>query len=219
MAARRWSDDPEPMRPLIGRPGGPIRVVIVDDHAAIRLGLKSAIAARPGLVCVGVASNGEELDPLLYRTRPDVVILDYHLPRTDGLLLCRRIKADVPSPAVLLYSAYADPALVVPAVIAGADGIVHKAAPARELFEAIHTVASGGTHLPALIPELLSAARAAVDAEDRPIFDLLTASMPRSEIHARTGLSAGALDDRVDRMLARLRVPVGRPTAGASSTR
>ena len=138
------------------RSGGTIRVAVVDDHAAIRIGLKSAIASRPGLVCVGVAADGEEMDPLLYRTRPDAVILDYHLPRTDGLLLCRRIKASVPTPAVLLYSAYADPSLVVPALVAGADGIVHKGAPARELFEALHAVAIGGTHLPALIPELTS---------------------------------------------------------------
>ena len=199
--------------------GGTIRVAVVDDHAAIRIGLKSAIASRPGLVCVGVAADGEEMDPLLYRTRPDAVILDYHLPRTDGLLLCRRIKAYVPSPAVLLYSAYADPSLVVPALVAGADGIVHKGAPARELFEALHAVANGGTHLPALIPELLSAACAALDPDDRPILDILTGSTPRWEIPARLGMPPGAFDQRVERMLARLRVPVPRPSVSASAMR
>src|SRR4051794_15114174 len=107
-----------------------VRVVVVDDHAAIRMGLQAAIASRPPLVCAGAAACGEELAPLLYRTRPDVVVLDYDLPRVNGLELCRRIKAEVPAPAVLVYSAYADATLALAASIAGAGGIVHKGAPA-----------------------------------------------------------------------------------------
>src|SRR5689334_17205420 len=72
-----------------------IRVAVVDDHAAIRLGLTAAIDAQPGMVCAGVAADADEAHPLLHRTRPDVVVLDYHLPRVDGLELCRRIKSDV----------------------------------------------------------------------------------------------------------------------------
>ena len=181
-----------------------VRVVVVDDHAAIRIGLKSAIASRPGLVCVGAAADGEELLPLLDRARPDLVVLDYHLPRVSGLELCRRIKADVLAPAVLLYSAYADPALVVPALVAGADGIVHKASPTRELFEALRVVADGGSHMPTLIPELLDAAGAALEAGDRPVLELLVERAPRWRVAATLGLGAAELDERLGRMLARL---------------
>jgi len=184
-----------------------VRVVVVDDHAAIRIGLKSAIASHPGLICVGAAADGEEMWPLLARARPDVVVLDYHLPRTSGLELCRRIKSDALAPAVLLYSAYADPALVVPALVAGADGIVHKGSAARELFEALRAVANGGSHIPPLIPELLHAANAALDAEDRPVLELAVERAPRWQIAATLGLGAAELDERVGRMLARLRVP------------
>ena len=62
-----------------------IRVAIVDDHHALRLGLDTAIRSEPGLVPAGVAATAAELAPLLYRTRPDVVLLDYNLPDTDGL--------------------------------------------------------------------------------------------------------------------------------------
>lgn len=191
-----------------------IRVAVVDDHAAIRIGLSSAIASQPGLVCVGVATDGDDMPPLLHRTRPDAVVLDYHLPRVNGLELCRRIKTDVLAPAVLLYSAYADPALVVPALVAGADGIVHKGSPTRELFEAIHAVADGGFHMPPLIPELLQAASAALDAQDRPVLELLLEWTPRWRIAATLGLAAAELDERIERMLARLRVPVVRPGIG-----
>lgn len=125
------------------------RVVVVDDHAAVRMGLQAALATEPGLACVGAAADGGQMQSLLYRTNPDVVVLDYHLPHVNGLLLCRQINQQVLTPAVLLYSAYADPALVVPALVAGADGMVHKGAPARELLEASapsHRATPGSLH-------------------------------------------------------------------------
>jgi DNA-binding NarL/FixJ family response regulator len=195
------------------RPGDLIRVAVVDDHAAIRIGLMSAIASQPGLVCVGAAGDGEEMLPLLHRARPDLVVLDYHLPRVSGLELCRQIKRDVLAPAVLLYTAYADSALVVPALVAGADGIVHKGSPPRELFEAIHAIAGGGTQMPPLIPELLHAASAALDAQGRPVLGLLLERTPRGRIATILGLTAAELDERVGRMLAQLRVSSRGPHA------
>ncbi len=79
-----------------------IRVAVVDDHPAVRLGLEGALRTEPGLIPIGSATGPEELAPLLYRTHPDVVLVDYHLPRRDGLILCQQVKADVPSPALLL---------------------------------------------------------------------------------------------------------------------
>jgi DNA-binding NarL/FixJ family response regulator len=197
-----------------GSPSSVVRVAVVDDHAAIRLGLTAAIASHPGLVCVGAAADGEEMLPLLNRTRPDVVVLDYHLPRVDGLELCRSIKSDVLAPAVLLYSAYADAAMVVPSLVAGADGIVHKSSPTRELFEAIHAVAHGGIHMPPIIPELLEAAGAALHVQDRPLLDLLVEPLPRAEIAAALGLPAAEVDERVSGMLARLRTGLAARPAG-----
>ena len=202
MAAVRLPRDPEVMPDLI-------RVAVVDDHAAIRLGLSSAIAARPGFVCVGVLSDGELVDALLYRSRPDVVILDYALPRTNGLELCRRIKQDPLAPAVVLYSGYVDPALTVPALVVGVDAMVHKGSPARELFEALATVARGGKYLPQLIPELVQAAAAALECADRPVLELLVEGISLSEVAARLGLTAAQVDDRTSRILEGLQLPVG----------
>jgi DNA-binding NarL/FixJ family response regulator len=152
-----------------------IRVVVVDDHPAVRLGLKAALASQPGVACVGVAGDGGQMQSLLYRANPDVVVLDYHLPHVSGLVLCRRIKQEVLAPAVLLYSAYADPALVVPALAAGADGMVHKGAPARELLEAIRAVAAGETRFPPPIPELSQ--DAAVASAPEPRIDRILAEL------------------------------------------
>jgi len=184
-----------------------IQVAVVDDHALIRLGVQSAIDAEPGLACVAVMASGDELGSS--DARPDVVVLDYHLPRVNGLELCRRTKLGELAPAVVLYSAYADPALVVPALVAGADAIVHKGAPARELLAAIHAVAGGGRRLPPLSPALLEAAGTMLDADDLPILGMLVAGTDRGEIAATMRLDTGEFEQRVDAMVARLR-PVPR---------
>lgn len=182
-------------------------VIVVDDHAAVRLGLQAAIASRPGLVCIGAVPDAELLAALLYRARPDVVVLDYQLPRVNGLQLCREIKDDVLAPAVVLYSAYADHALTIPATLAGADAVVHKGAPAIELLTAIEMVAAGEQRLPSPEPELAMAAADMVDAADRRVLELLLRRTPRPEIAAQLHLTIPELGDRTRRMLDTLALP------------
>src|SRR5690349_21601419 len=97
-----------------------IRVVVVDDHPALRAGLRTVLNSEAGIACLGESDGrGETLWPLLERTDPDVVILDYHLPQTNGLVLCHQLKHRPPAPQVILYSAYATPSFVFPATVAG----------------------------------------------------------------------------------------------------
>jgi DNA-binding NarL/FixJ family response regulator len=187
-----------------------IRVAIVDDHHAVRLGLGVAIQSEPGLVPAGVAATAAELAPLLYRTRPDVVLLDYSLPDADGLTVCRYIKSQVPAPGVILYSAFADGSMTVPAIVAGADGILNKGVPARELFEAIREVAGGGDALPAISNEMLEVASLALDDEDLPILGMLIDRTPPADIAQTLRLDPPALRWRIRRMLGRLQASVGR---------
>ena len=187
---------------------GMIRVAIADDHHALRLGLQTAIDSEPGLVAVGAASSAAEIAPLLYRTQPDLVLLDYNLPDGDGLSLCRSIKSNVPAPAVILYSAFADASMTVPAIVAGADGIVNKGVPARELFEAIRRVAEGGSALPPVSPDLLEAASLSLDDADLPILGMLVDRTPPSEIADTLRFDVTELRHRLARMLGRLKPSV-----------
>ncbi len=185
-----------------------IRVLSVDDHPALQAGLHTVLRAEPGLVPVGTAANEFELWPALERTCPDVVLLDYHLPRSDGLLLCHRIKQTIQAPKVLIYSAYADASLAVPAVIAGADGLLHKSAPANDLFNAIRTVARGEKVLPKISIELQSAAAERLDPEDRPIVPMVLDGASEGEIREALRLEPADLAARIERMIGRLRVAV-----------
>lgn len=184
-----------------------IRVAIVDDHPAVRLGLETAVRSEPGLVPVGGAETPEEVAPLLYRTRPDVVLLDYHLPRRDGLTLCREIKSRAPAPKVLLYTAFADASLLVPAVVAGADGVLDKSLPSLELFEAIRRAARGEDLIPAPDPDLLDLAGRSLDPDDLPILGMLMAREPRAEIARTLQVEPEELARRVTGILRRLRAP------------
>ncbi len=188
-----------------------IRILIVDDHPAMRTGLSAVLRAEPGLVPLDAASSVGDLWPTMNRTKPDVVVLDYHLPGDDGLVLCRRIKRQLPPPAVLLYSAYADASLMIPARLAGADGLINKSAPANELYDAIRRVARGEQVLPPISRELLDAAARDLATEELPILGMTLENTPVSEMAATLGVNAEDVMHRIDRMIKRLKIEIPAP--------
>jgi DNA-binding NarL/FixJ family response regulator len=191
-----------------------IRLLIVDDHPAMRAGLTAVLRSEPGIVPLAAAASADELAPTLTRTRPDVVLLDYHLGgATDGLRICRELKRTVPTPAVLLYSAYADASLVVPAILAGADGILNKSAPAHELYDAIRSVARGDRVLPPVPRQLLESASNTVDPVDLPILGMVLDGTPLQEVADTLRVPTLDVVRRVDTMIERLRVEVPAPAA------
>ena len=135
-----------------------IRILIVDDHPAMRTGLDAVLRTQPGFVPLGAVASVGDLWPTLRRTKPDVVVLDYHLPGDDGLVLCCRIKRELPAPAVLLYSAYAETGLAIAATLAGVSALVNKSAPATDLYDALRRVARGERMLPSITRDQMDAA-------------------------------------------------------------
>jgi DNA-binding NarL/FixJ family response regulator len=185
-----------------------IRILIVDDHPAMRAGLTAVLRGEPGFVALDAVTSATDLWPALNRTRPDVVVLDYHLPGDDGLVLCRRIKRQVPAPAVLLYSAYADASLTIPARLADVDGLINKSAPANELYDAIRRVARGERVQPPMSRELLDRASSVLPAEDLPILGMALEDTPTGEMASVLGVEPAVISRRVDRMISRLKVDV-----------
>lgn len=184
-----------------------IRILLVDDHPALRAGLHTVLRTEPGLVPVGAAASAHEALADLDRLSPDVVVADYHLPDEDGLLLCRRIKAAQDPPRVLIYSAYADAALAIPARAAGADGIASKGADADELFEAVRMVARGHSVLPPVPRELLEEATAKLDEDELPVFGMLMDGTAGEEIGDVLGVPGGEVVDRTRSIIQKLRPP------------
>lgn len=184
-----------------------IRVAVIDDHNAVRLGLSAMLESEPDMQPVGAATSLAETAPLLYRTMPDVVVADYRLPDGDGLTLCQRIKQEPNAPAIVLHSAFADETLTLAAILAGADGVVHKGAPGRELAEAIRTVAAGEPWLPPVDHDVIRAGGEILDPEDLPILGMLVHGTSREEVARTLRMPMTELRERLQRMLHLLRVP------------
>jgi DNA-binding NarL/FixJ family response regulator len=122
----------------------PIRVLIVDDQALARTGLRMVLEVEPDLVVVGEATDGEEAVAMAASTTPDVILMDVRMPHMDGLEATRRIvRKDEPGPQVLVLTTFDLDEYVYEALLAGASGFVLKDIPPEQLVEAIHVVASG----------------------------------------------------------------------------
>ena len=189
------------------------RIVVIDPQPAVRTGLAVMLRAEPGLIPVGAAGGAHDGLELVERQRPDVVLLDPQLLDGDGLAVCRRLRAVDHPPRVVLYTAGGDPSLVVTARVAGADGLVDKAAAPPELFEAIRVVARGGSALPPLDREQLDAAAHRVEPDDLALLAMLVDRTPPADVAETLRLDRRRLGRRIEALLGRLRGRPPRPRA------
>lgn len=189
-----------------------IQILLVDDHPAVRLGARKLIEDQPDMRVVAEArSAGEALDRL--NDDIDVAIVDYHLgDGRDGLWLTTQLKRRDPATRVLVYSAFADGALAVAALIAGADGLLGKHELGQELCRAIRRLAAGGHRLPGITPSVGQAMRSRLEPQDQAIFGMLLHGVPTDTIADRLAITDDELHTRRSIMLASLK-PAPAPSA------
>ncbi len=186
-----------------------IRVVIVDDHPALRAGLRTVLESEPGIVFAGESSGAEEsVWPTLHTAQPDLVLMDYHLPHGDGLQLTYRIKQQVPAPAVIVFSAYASADLALPALLASADGLLSKGVGARELFDAIRRVNRGERLLGRPPATVLREGSMRVPESDRALLGMLLDGASENEAARTLRLEPKDVRHAVQRMLGSLRLDI-----------
>lgn len=124
-----------------------LRILLADDHAVVREGMKALIEAQPDLRVVGEAEDGESACRRALTLQPDVVVMDVSMPHLGGTEATERLRASVPAARVLALTVHEDPGYVRRLMEAGASGYVLKRAAATELIHAIRTVAAGGVYL------------------------------------------------------------------------
>ncbi len=128
-----------------------IRVVLADDHAVVRKGIRDFLEEDRDIEIIAEASDGEKVKELILALKPDVVVLDVRMPKATGIEVTRWIREQTLSVNVLILSAYDDNPFVLAAVKAGANGYVLKNAEAEEIIAAVHAVHSGQS---AITPEV-----------------------------------------------------------------
>ena len=145
-----------------------IRVVVADDHAVVREGIRHVLERAPRLEVVGEAADGHEALAVVEAEAPDVVVLDVSMPGLTGLEVTQRLRENGSTIGILILSMFDDPEYVLQAMRAGADGYVLKDAGPAELREAVQVVHNGSEYLSERVTHQLSVAlRAELEEEHR----------------------------------------------------
>ena len=172
-----------------------MKILLVDDHAVVRSGLRRLLADLPRAE-VAEAANGREALAAVRLGRPDLVVLDLNLPGLGGLELLRRVLLEHPAVRVLVLSMYAEALYATRALRAGASGYLSKNASPEELLHAIRRVAEGGRYIEAEIAQDLALRAAAAEgplerlsARDLEILRLLGDGRGLAEIADALGVS------------------------------
>ncbi|MBY0402053.1 response regulator transcription factor [Myxococcota bacterium] len=175
-----------------------ISIVIADDHAIVREGLRRLLETEPDFAVAGEAADGREVLEQVARLGPDVVVLDISMPRLGGLETLERLRAEHPATKVILLSVHGDPAFIQSAIALGADGYILKNGRVAEIVTAIRETIRGGSYFsPAVAREIVEQLRSPRSEGDDP-FTLLS-SREREILHLiAEGLSAKEVAVQLD---------------------
>jgi NarL family two-component system response regulator LiaR len=193
--------------------GTPIRVMLVDDHAVVRSGLKAFLMVFDDMQLVGEASSGQEAVQIIERVQPDVVLMDLIMPDLDGAATTRSIRTRWPNIQVVALTSFREDDLVKSALQAGAIGYLLKNVGADELADAIRSAYAGR---PTLAPEaaqvLIQASRQPAQPgfdlteREREVLSLLVKGMSNNDIADRLVVSRSTVKFHVSSILSKLNV-------------
>ena len=195
-----------------------IRVLIADDHALVREGLRAVLGSEPDMEVVGEAATGEEVVERAIEIRPDVILMDIQMPGLNGIEATRRILEVDPHVGVVVLTMFEDDDSVFSAMRAGARGYVLKGSPPSESIKVLRAVAGGEAHFgPEIAKRLMkffSAPKPAAPSEAFPeltareaeVLDLIAQGWKNAEIARRLYLSQKTVRNHVSNIFLKLQV-------------
>ncbi len=196
-------------------PAEAIRVLVVDDHAVVREGLRAFLELQVGIEVVGEAADGEEALAAADRLRPDVVLLDLVMPRLDGVRALRALRERLPGARVIVLTSFLDDDKLLPALRAGAAGYLLKNAEPQELVRAVRVAHAGEALLDPVVAARLVESLAAGEQDEpldrltpreREVLVLIGHGFPNKQIAQRLDVSEKTVKTHVGRLLAKLGV-------------
>jgi DNA-binding NarL/FixJ family response regulator len=193
-----------------------LRIVVADDHAIVREGLRALLAAVDGYELVGTAGTGPEAVRAAVTLKPDVIVMDIQMPETNGIDATREIVRVAPDVAILMLTMFEDDESVFAAMRAGALGYVLKGASPENMIRAIGAVASGeaifGTGVARRALAFLTAPHtektpfAELTPREREVLGLIATGIGNAAIAARLGLAPNTVSNHISNIFAKLQV-------------
>jgi DNA-binding NarL/FixJ family response regulator len=194
-----------------------IRVLVADDHALVREGIRHVLDAEPGITVVAEAANGREAVELALQHRPDVVVLDITMPEETGLKAAARLRDLMPDVRVLLLSMHDQAEYVREGMRIGTQGYILKDSAGEELRAAIRAVHAGGTFFsPAVVKRLTSAATveapaaaallAVLTPRERDVLDGVARGLTNKAIAADLGISRRTVEAHRESLMRKLEI-------------
>jgi DNA-binding NarL/FixJ family response regulator len=185
-----------------------IRLLVVDDHFVVRIGLTSALNLEPALEVVAEARSGTEAVTAYAQHRPDVTVMDYQLPGLNGAEATAEIRKQFPDARILILSVYKGEEDVHRAVQAGTSGYLPKSSEPAELLAAIRTIHRGRRYFPAAIDAALAARAARTELSDREqeVLAAIVRGRSNREIARALGISENTVKVHTTRVFEKLGV-------------
>lgn len=184
-----------------------MRILLADDHAIVRRGLRSLLESEPGLVVVGEAADGQEAVRLATELHPDLAVLDIAMPLLNGIDVAARLKQLERPPKVVILSMHTDESYILRALASGAQAYLLKDSTDEDLLPAVRTVASGKNYFSAAVSAVLMEdymrnlkARGATDtfdvltAREREVLQLLAEGRSNKEVASLLDLAASTVE-------------------------
>jgi len=192
-----------------------VKILIVDDHEVVRMGLRTLLERRPNFLVVAEAGTVAESVTMAEQSQPDVVVMDIRLPDGSGVEACREIREKLPATRVIMLTSYADEEALYGSIMAGASGYLLKQTRGQSLAEAIERVARGESLLdPAVTTKVLERMRqlargdsdelAQLSPQERKILALIAEGKTNKEIAEDVFLSDKTVKNYVSSILGKL---------------
>jgi two-component system, NarL family, response regulator NreC len=186
--------------------GGPVRILLADDHVTVRHGLKLLIDSQPDMKVVAEASDGNHALQLVAETKPDVVVMDISMPGMNGLVATQKLKQRHPEIAIVTLTRHGDDAYLQELLRAGVSGYVLKQSAPTELLHAIRAAAGGGQYLDSTLTARVTAqflsregkrvnkSGATITQRESDVLRLIASGYSNKEIAARMTLSVKTVE-------------------------
>jgi len=184
----------------------PVRVLIVDDHAILRMGLASLLASKKGIEVIGDAAGGEAGIRKALKLKPDVVVMDLMMPGMDGIEATAKLLEKAPGSKVLILTTFGTSDGINHALEAGASGAVMKNCDYSELVSAIRTVAAGGTYVSPDIKLIISEDPpvATLSPRQKEILESIVRGLSNRDIAQQLGISVDMVKEHIETLFSKI---------------